>query len=179
MPLGSGDQRAYEFARETWRIEFSERSELESVSAIRSDVSARGRERFMQCVRMELTWFLFRWDGNPGRGSRVRKLRRYFDTTLETRRHRPLPLQRLRPLLQDERPESTPHQAEATPGKYLSCVTLLITILERADDIICGKRSIKLLHDGKKIAIFMILSFHVRGKYFIYIPSNSYIFYWA
>lgn len=39
MLLDVGDQRAYEFARETSRIEFSERNEPESVSAIRSDVS--------------------------------------------------------------------------------------------------------------------------------------------
>jgi len=52
----------------------------------------------------------------------VRELRRHIDTPLETGRHRSLPLQRLWPLLQDERPESTPHQAEATPGKYLSCL---------------------------------------------------------
>jgi len=52
----------------------------------------------------------------------VRELRRHVDTPLETGRDWSLPLQRLRPLLQDERPESTPHQAEATPGKYLSCL---------------------------------------------------------
>jgi hypothetical protein len=52
----------------------------------------------------------------------VRELRRHIDTPLETGRHRSLSLQRLWPLLQDERPESTPHQAEATPGKYLSCL---------------------------------------------------------
>ncbi|TGZ55517.1 hypothetical protein DBV15_06695 [Temnothorax longispinosus] len=64
----------------------------------------------MNCA--ELTWFSFR----RGRGSRVRELRRHIDTPLETRRHWPLPLQRLRALLQDERTESTSHQAETTPG---------------------------------------------------------------
>lgn len=55
----------------------------------------------------------------------MRELRRHIDTPLETRRHWPLPLQRLRALLQDERSESSPHQAETTPGKYLSCVSFL------------------------------------------------------
>jgi len=55
----------------------------------------------------------------------VRELRRHIDTPLETRRHWPLPLQRLRALLQDERSESSPHQAETTPGKYLSCISSL------------------------------------------------------
>lgn len=50
----------------------------------------------------------------------MRELRRDIDATVETRRYRSLPLQRLRPLLQDERAESTSHQAETTAGKYLS-----------------------------------------------------------
>lgn len=116
------------------------------VPTTRSDVSRQQ----VSNVWTELTRFSFRRDENPGRGSRVRELRSYFDASLETGRHRPLPLQRLRALLQDERPESTPHQAETTPGKYLSCLTCLtITVLERVDGITCGKRSIKMLYDRK------------------------------
>lgn len=50
----------------------------------------------------------------------MRELRRDIDATVETGRYRSLPLQRLRPLLQDERAEPTSHQAETTAGKYLS-----------------------------------------------------------
>lgn len=38
-------------------------------------------------------------------------------TAVEARRHRPLPLQRLRPLPQDERPEQTASEAEEATGR--------------------------------------------------------------
>lgn len=50
------------------------------------------------------------------RGPRVRKLRCHIDAPLAAGRNRPLPVQCLRTLLQDERPESTAHQAEAKTG---------------------------------------------------------------
>jgi len=104
----------------------SSRRKIQAVPTLTDSISrfAREHERVislcdMKCV--ELIWFLFHRD----RGSRVRELRRHIDTPLETRRYWPLPLQRLRALLQDERSESTPHQTETTPGKYLSCVSSL------------------------------------------------------
>lgn len=57
----------------------------------------------------------------------MRELRRDIDATVETRRYRSLPLQRLRPLLQDERPEPTSHQAETTAGKYLSWTAFFLS----------------------------------------------------
>jgi len=104
----------------------SSRRETQAVPILINSISrfAREHERMillcdMKCA--ELIWFSFRRD----RGSRVRELRRHIDTPLETRRHWSLPLQRLRALLQDERSESTPHQTETTPGKYLSYVSSL------------------------------------------------------
>lgn len=52
-----------------------------------------------------------------GRGSGVRELRRDQHASVAARRHRPLPLQRLRVVLQNERTESTPHQAQAKIGE--------------------------------------------------------------
>ena len=57
----------------------------------------------------------------------MRELRRDIDATVETRRYRSLPLQRLRPLLQDERAEPTSHQAETTAGKYLSWTAFFLS----------------------------------------------------
>jgi len=104
----------------------SSRREAQIVPTLTNLISrfAREHERVISLCDMkcaELIWFSFRRD----RGSRVRELRRHVDTPLETRRHWPLPLQRLRALLQDERSESTSHQTETTPGKYLSCVSSL------------------------------------------------------
>ena len=61
------------------------------------------------------------------RGSRVRELRCHVHSTVASRRHRTLPVQRLRTLPQDERPESTSHQAETTTGQWIH--TRLITSL--------------------------------------------------
>lgn len=47
----------------------------------------------------------------------MRELWRDQHSAVATRRHRPLPLQRLRPLLQDERTEPTPDQAQAKIGE--------------------------------------------------------------
>lgn len=47
----------------------------------------------------------------------MRQLWRHLDAAVAPRRHRPLPLQRLRPLPQDERHEPAPGQAAATAGK--------------------------------------------------------------
>ncbi len=52
------------------------------------------------------------------RGSGMCELRCYLHPPLEAGRERPLPLQRLRPLLQDERHESTARQAQETSCKY-------------------------------------------------------------
>lgn len=47
----------------------------------------------------------------------MRELWRDQHSSVATRRHRPLSLQRLRPLLQDERTEPTPDQAQAKIGE--------------------------------------------------------------
>ena len=47
----------------------------------------------------------------------MRELRGDVDAAVEARRHGPLPLQRLRSLLQDERPESAAHQTQTETGK--------------------------------------------------------------
>lgn len=51
------------------------------------------------------------------RGSGVRELRRHVHPAVAKGRDGPLPLQRLRTLLQDERPEQAPHQAQAATGE--------------------------------------------------------------
>lgn len=55
-------------------------------------------------------------DGNVLRGSRVRELRSYFHAVVETRRHRPLFVQRLRTLQQDERREQAFSETTQTAG---------------------------------------------------------------
>lgn len=47
----------------------------------------------------------------------MRQLRGHEYAALAARRHRPLPLQRVRTLLQDERTEQTAHQAQAKTGE--------------------------------------------------------------
>ena len=47
----------------------------------------------------------------------MRQLRRHVDAVVATRRKRPLPVQRLRPVLQNERTEPPAHQAQATHGE--------------------------------------------------------------
>lgn len=47
----------------------------------------------------------------------MRKLRRNLHSAMATRRHRPLPVQRMRSLPQDERNESAPGEAAAAIGK--------------------------------------------------------------
>ena len=47
----------------------------------------------------------------------MRQLRSDVDAAVAEGRNRPLPLQRLRPLLQDERPEPTSHQTQTTTRK--------------------------------------------------------------
>ena len=51
------------------------------------------------------------------RGSRVRELWRYLNPAVAQGRQRPLPLQRLRSLLQNERAEPAAHQAQEETGK--------------------------------------------------------------
>ena len=51
------------------------------------------------------------------RRPRVRQLRRDIDAFVAERRQRPLPLQRLRSLLQDERPKPSADQTETETGK--------------------------------------------------------------
>lgn len=45
------------------------------------------------------------------------ELRRHVHPAVAAGRHRTLPVQRLRPLPQDERPEQTSHQAQAQTGE--------------------------------------------------------------
>lgn len=52
-----------------------------------------------------------------GRGSGVRELRGYQHSSLAEGRHRALPLQRLRPLLQDERTKQAADQAKTKIGE--------------------------------------------------------------
>ena len=47
----------------------------------------------------------------------MRQLRRHLDAAVAARRHRPLPLQRVRPLPQDERDEQTAGKAVAEISK--------------------------------------------------------------
>lgn len=47
----------------------------------------------------------------------MRELRRHLHPAVATGRHRPLPVQRLRIVPQDERAEQTPHQAQKTTGE--------------------------------------------------------------
>ena len=65
--------------------------------------------------------FVQRLNFNPAspfcRRPRVRQLRRDIDALMASRRQRPLPLQRLRPLLQDERPKPSADQTETETGK--------------------------------------------------------------
>ena len=52
----------------------------------------------------------------------MRQLRLHFDAAVASRRHRPLPVQRLRPLPQNEqRHAATAHQADPTPRKDGNC----------------------------------------------------------
>jgi hypothetical protein len=55
--------------------------------------------------------------GGPVREPRVRELRLHPDAAVAAGRHRPLPVQRLRPLQQDERPQPAPHQAAEARGE--------------------------------------------------------------
>ena len=47
----------------------------------------------------------------------MRELRGHVHASVETRQHRTLPVQRLRPLPQDERPEPTADQTQAQAGE--------------------------------------------------------------
>lgn len=55
----------------------------------------------------------------------MRELRGNFDAVVASRRHRPLPVQRLRTLSQDERYEPTADQAIQTTGKYQPLRTIV------------------------------------------------------
>jgi hypothetical protein len=57
----------------------------------------------------------------------------YLHPSLEAGRERPLPLQRLRPLLQDERTEPSSHQAQETAGQFSNILTSLLVWLYRFD----------------------------------------------
>lgn len=56
----------------------------------------------------------------------MRELWRDEHAAVATRRHRPLPLQRLRTLLQDERTEPTTHQAQAETGECKNPTNFLV-----------------------------------------------------
>lgn len=55
--------------------------------------------------------------GRPLREPRVRQLRLHPDPAVEEGRHRELPVQRLRALHQNERPEPAPHQTPEESGE--------------------------------------------------------------
>lgn len=59
----------------------------------------------------------------------MRELRRDVDASLEKRRHRTLPVQRLWTVLQDERPEPATHQAQEETGKCLDFPAILISFI--------------------------------------------------
>lgn len=59
------------------------------------------------------------------------ELRLYLNPAVEERRNRTLPVQRVRPLPQDERHQSTSHQATETPGKCTAvdyCILIILTV---------------------------------------------------
>lgn len=56
--------------------------------------------------------------GGPVREPRVRQLRLHPDPAVEEGRHRQLPVQRLRALHQNERPQPAPHQAPEESGEW-------------------------------------------------------------
>lgn len=57
----------------------------------------------------------------------MRQLWRNVDASVAARRHRPLPLQRVRPLLQNERTKSTAYQAQTTFGEYsVHCIFFFV-----------------------------------------------------
>ena len=70
----------------------------------------------------------------------MRQLRGNLNPAVAERRQRPLPLQRLRPLLQDERPEQAPRQAQAAIGEFqatalaagLPCMSVVFTLWFRS-----------------------------------------------
>ena len=49
----------------------------------------------------------------------MRQLRRHVDAALAPRPQRPLLVQRVRPLLQDERHQQAPHQAQEENCKFI------------------------------------------------------------
>lgn len=64
----------------------------------------------------------YRPAGGSVRGPRVRELWLHPDAAVATGRHGPLPVQCVRPLQQDERPQSAPHQAAEACGECHSGV---------------------------------------------------------
>ena len=85
----------------------------------------------------------------------MRQLRRHVDAAVEERRHRPLPLQCLRSLLQDERPEPTAHQTQTETGELfddahdspLQRWTLFLSWFGRSTAMAATKRIEKGLHE--------------------------------
>lgn len=73
--------------------------------------------RFVKDVS-SMTFLYFRPDGrHVHRGQGVRQLRLRVHAAVAPGRHRTLPVQRLRPLPQDERHQQATHQATEAPGK--------------------------------------------------------------
>ena len=63
------------------------------------------------------------------RGPRVRQLWCHLDPAVAARWQRPLPLQRLRTLLQNERPEPAPHQTKEKAGKRRAPLLILSELI--------------------------------------------------
>ncbi|KPJ01545.1 hypothetical protein RR46_08582 [Papilio xuthus] len=81
---------------------------------------------------MEVTYYQYKTLGRGSlsygtlkRGSRVRELWSDKYAAVATRRHRTLPLQRVRTLLQDERTEQASNQAKAKIGECKNPTNLL------------------------------------------------------
>lgn len=129
----------------------------------------------LNCAYNALTRVFFRWDDNPGRGSRVRELWRHVDASLETRWHRSLPLQRLRTLLQDERSKSPTHQAQTTPGKYLSCFIFTYESWEKKCSI--GKLKINRRRVWSRVSLWHITSGNIRNR-IVLLDTIKKIFKW-
>lgn len=66
---------------------------------------------------------MLRWrSGGIRRGARVRQLRREQHAAVAARLHRPLPVQRVWPVPQDQWRQSAAGQAEQTAGESLTLV---------------------------------------------------------
>lgn len=78
--------------------------------------------------------------GGSVRKSRVRELRLHPDAAVATRWYRPLPVQCVRPLQQDERPQSAPHQAAEARALIAAARTVLCQLSHHNHHLVAQKR---------------------------------------